>query len=89
MVTGDDYLAIDANLGKGTPTPLAFAELKEEMVARHVAMFGESYLTKLAAVESGGFEVVPEPGGAVLLAMTLAVARTRRGRRTACGREKC
>ena len=60
-VTGDDYLAIDANLGKGTSNPLTFTEMKEEMVARHAAMFGEEYLVKLAAVEATGFTVVPEP----------------------------
>jgi len=62
MVTGDDYLAIDANLGKGTSTPFAWGELKQEMVAPHAAMFGEEYLTKLADMEANGFTTaVPEP----------------------------
>ena len=79
MVTGDDYLAIDANLGKGTPTPLAYAELKAEMVALHAVMFGDDYLTKLADVEANGFDVVPEPGTACLLAMgAAAMCRHRR-----------
>jgi hypothetical protein len=59
MVTGDDYLAIDANLGKGTSTPFAWGELKQEMVALHAAMFGEEYLTKLADVEANGFTTCP------------------------------
>src|SRR5687768_16195689 len=80
VTTGDDYLAIDANLGKGTADPLAFAELKEEMVALHVAMFGEEYLVKLAAADAEGFgaSVVPEPAG---LAITLLLGWTTRRRR--------
>jgi hypothetical protein len=63
VTTGDDYVAIDANLGQGTTTPLAYAELKDEMVAAHVAMFGEEYLVLLAQAEAEGFgaSVVPEP----------------------------
>ncbi len=70
-VTGDDYVAIDANLGKGTPNALAYVELKEEMVAAHVAMFGEEYLVKLAAAEADGFgaSVVPEPAAISLVGL--------------------
>jgi hypothetical protein len=67
VTTGDDYVAIDANLGKGTTNPLAYEALKAEMVALHVEMFGEQYLAKLAAAETGGFQIVPEPAGGLLL----------------------
>ena len=81
VTTGDDYLAIDANLGKGTSNPLAFAELKEEMVAAHVAMFGEEYLVKLAQVEAEGFgAVVPEPEALSLIGLG-AIGLLRRRRR--------
>ena len=81
--TGDDYLAIDANLGKGTANPLAFAELKEEMVAAHVAMFGEEYLVKLAQAEAEGFgaSVVPEPGALSLVGLGATALLGRRRRR--------
>jgi len=83
VVTGDDYLAIDANLGKGSPTPLAFAELKSEMVAKHVAMFGEEYLVKLAEVEANGVTTaVPEPGALSLVGLGAIglLGRRRRGK---------
>ena len=62
-MTSDDYVAIDVNLGKGSPTPLAFAELKAEMVALHTEMFGAAYVEKLRYAESHGFgaTLVPEP----------------------------
>jgi hypothetical protein len=83
VTTGDDYLAIDANLGKGTADPLAFAELKEEMVALHVAMFGEEYLVKLAQAEAEGFgaSVVPEPAAMSLIGLG-AIGLLGRRRRT-------
>jgi hypothetical protein len=66
-VSGDDYVAIDSNLGSGTPDPLAFAELKAEMVALHVEQFGEGYLEMLAAYEAGA--AVPEPGALSLIGL--------------------
>ena len=78
LVTSDDYVAIDVNLGSGTGDPLAFAELKAEMVALHAAMFGEEYLAKVAAAEKYGFAAVPEPAGAassVLFACGLLARR--------------
>ena len=53
--------------------------MKEEMVARHAAMFGEEYLVKLAAVEATGFTVVPEPS--VLGLVGVAALGIMRGRR--------
>lgn len=81
VTTGDDYVAIDANLGKGTSNPLAYAELKAEMVAQHVAMFGEEYFVKLAEVESNGFTVVPEPMSVTLLGIA-SVGTLRRRRKS-------
>jgi len=55
------------------------------MVAAHVAMFGEEYLVKLAAVEAEGFgaSVVPEPAmfGVIGASAVALLARRRRARK--------
>jgi hypothetical protein len=81
VTTGDDYVAIDANLGKGTSDPLAYAELKEEMVALRAAMFGDEYLVKLARAESNGFGAVPEPTGLGVVGLGAVGVLARRRRR--------
>jgi hypothetical protein len=48
------------------------------MVALHVEMFGEEYLTLLAAAEAGGFQIVPEPSGGLLLGGVLSGLLLRR-----------
>ena len=81
-VTSDDYVAVDVNLGKGTSNPLALAELKTEMIALHTAMFGASYVEKLAYAESHGFgaTLVPEPSCAAgVIFLSWQIARRRRG----------
>ena len=47
-MTGDDYLSIDANLGKGTTNSLAYADDQSEMIALHAEQFGgESYIKSI------------------------------------------
>jgi autotransporter-associated beta strand protein len=80
-VTGDDYVAIDANLGAGSADPLAFAELKAQMVALHAEQFGPAYLVMLAEAEANGFASVPEPSmGWTFAAAALALRRRRAAR---------
>jgi T5SS/PEP-CTERM-associated repeat protein len=79
--SGDDYVAIDSNLGKGTADPLAFAELKAEMVALHAERFGQDYLAALAQAEADGFgSLVPEPGSLGLLMLAIPALQRRRRR---------
>ena len=82
IVTSDDYVAVDVNLGKGTTTPLELAELKSEMIALHTAMFGEEYVEKLAYAQANGFgaTLVPEPSGLSVLAVGALAMRRRRRR---------
>jgi hypothetical protein len=81
VTTGDDYVAVDANLGKGTSNPLAYAELKAEMVELHRAMFGEEYLQKLADAEANGFVAFPEPKAFAVIALASLGTLRRRCRR--------
>jgi hypothetical protein len=84
FVSTDDYVVVDLNLGKGTGDPLAYADEQAAMIALHTAMFGQSYLDKLAYASEFGWVAasVPEPGASVaLLALAGPFAARRRLRR--------
>ena len=58
IVSGDDYLAIDANLGKGTVNPLAFADGQDAMIEIHAAQFGgDSYVKAVEQAAKGNYKI--------------------------------
>ena len=83
VVTTDDYVVVDLNLGQGTSNPLAYAEEQAAMIALHTEMFGQSFVEKLAyALEHGWVAAsVPEPGALSLVGLAIAVAGGTRRRR--------